>query len=68
MTKITKEQYDYALNVLPPHRMEGNAFMIGEPQELFQYDSFDFIDGEYWYIGCLTDAEFHRWVNWRVLV
>lgn len=68
MKEIKKQEYDYALNVLPPRKMEGTAFMLGEPFEIDRFASFDYINGKYWFLGRLTPKQFDRWVKYKILI
>jgi len=61
--EVTEERYDEMLCVLPPERMRGGAFLMGEPfdhngngEPRFYY--FFAKDGRYYYGGLLTAREF----------
>jgi hypothetical protein len=61
--EVTEARYYEMLNVLPPERMRGGAFLVGEP---FNHNAageprFDYFyqkDGRYYYGGLLTTREF----------
>ena len=60
--EVTEERYYEMLGVLPPERMSGGAFLVGEPVDAangqFRYDYYFALDGRYYHGGLLTTREF----------
>jgi hypothetical protein len=63
ITEVTEERYYDMLGVLPPERMHGGAFLVGEPVDAneygeFRYDYYYTKGGRYYNGGLLTTREF----------
>ena len=59
--EVTEERYYEMLGVLPPERMSGGAFLVGEPVDHnghFRYDYYFAKDGRYYHGGLNTTREF----------
>lgn len=61
--EVTEERYYEMLNVLPPERMRGGAFLVGEPFDHNgngepRFDYYYAKDGRYYNGGLLTAREF----------
>ena len=61
--EVTEERYYEMLNVLPPERMRGGAFLVGEPVDSnsrgeFRFHYFYQKNGRYYYGGLLATREF----------
>jgi len=60
--QVTAEKYYYMLECLPPIRMNGNAFLVGEPHDHIEgkarYALYFEKGGQYFYGGLSTTADY----------
>lgn len=69
--EITEEHFDYMLGCVPPLRLQGTAFLCGEPLRFNDkgknvYSAFIEIEGKYFESEC-TEAEF-RPFSWTITI
>ena len=66
--EVTEERYDEMLGALPPERMTGNAFLVGEPMDhngegcRARYELYFTHEGKYFYGGLATVKDFEMWL------
>jgi len=69
--EVTEERYDEMLGVLPPERMTGNAFLVGEAVDygkdlsgkfLPRYELYFMVCDKYYYGGLASTEDFDAFV------
>jgi len=66
--EVEEDIYYEMLDVLPPARMKGGAFLVGEPYDFnekgeYTYECFDSKKGKYYYVGKMSKREFDEMIR-----